>query len=342
MSYHKVNYKANGVDFADYFPAYEVYTTTNIASLSLNSQFSIPLSKNKYNTLNYVSFIQPFFSGTQDVHAVSRDINPFTIYNKTTSSYSVWMNCENTLTNVNIVLWCVTFYMEETEQSLMTNIPGYKVNNSDYDPADYFPQFLVHQNTSTTIGDVSITNSLSTKNTSSTNYFNFGSVTNNSVSSSNAANVQQIIYYEETKASSQYIMRVYTTTPSITLNTITMYVPSIPSNNFVSNCKVNNVALEDTLPICEVISVVIGGSTDNRIWDVPLSKNTNSTTNYVVITSFSYYHPGNTNIYNPYEASINAGMPIISSKTALQFRLSHRTTSGDSWNGGLNCLVIYI
>lgn len=347
MSYHKVNYQANGVDFADYFPAYEVGTAT-ITTISENAQFQIPLTKNKYNTTNYVSFIQVYQSGgTANVHTLSTNINQFTIYNKTASSYYVWMNCaSNIVTGVSIVLWCVTFYMQQTERSLAASIPNYSVNGVSYNPSSYFPQFAVIQNAITTASatGVSTVNLLSTKNSSSTEYCNFGSVTNNSVSTTNAGNVQKIVYYEFGKVPNNYTIHLYTTnSTSVTLNTITMYVPAIPSNNFATNYKVDNVALEDVFPICEVVNVTIYGSADNRIWDVPLTRNTNSSTNYVVITSFTYTSntSGSGGTYSSYQASNSAGMPIVSSKTPTQFRLSLYTTSGNNWSGSLNCLVIY-
>lgn len=351
MSYHKVNYQANGVDFADYFPAYEVGTVT-ITNIAQNSQFQISLTQNKYSTTNYVSFIQAHLSsGTADVYLLSR-INQFTIYNKTASSYYVWMNCDPSivsLAGVNLVLWCVTFYIQQTERSLVTSIPNlnYNVSGSIYNPCNYFPQFTVYQNAATTTtNNQTFTNSLSTKSSSLTTYLNFGSVTNNSVSATNADNVQKIMYLEVPKSSSQYVPRVYTNNASINtnvfLNTITMYVPTIAANNFVSNYKVESNALEDVFPICEIFTMAMTGSSGNRTTTFTLTKNTNSTTNYVVITSYSYYTNGSGGTYNPYDASIGGGMPIISLKTATNFKVTTTTGSGNNWNGGLNCLVIYI
>jgi hypothetical protein len=347
MSYHKVNYKANGVDFTDYFPAYEV-GTVNVTTIAANAQFTINLTKNKYSTTNYVSFIQPFYAEGQISIPSFSKINQFTIYNKTATSYNVWMNCDSSIvgtTNIVITLWCVTFYIQETEKNYVTSIPNlnYNVSSSTYNPVSYFPQFVVDQNTTTTTGDISIQNSLSTKNSLLTTYLNFGSVTNNSVSNLNAANVNKIIYFTLNKVSTSYTIRINATVQPITLNTITMYVPTISSNNFVSNYKVENVAFEDVFPICETFSISYSSERKTNRSDVcTLTKNTRATTDYVVITSYFYESNGSSGTFGPYAASINAGMPIIVTKTSTSFTVATTTSSGDNWNGGIKCLVIYL
>lgn len=341
MTYHKVNYKANGTDFTDYFPAYEVSIQT-IAITAVNINFQVSLSTNTYNTTNYVSFIQPY---TSTMSYTVSEINQISLYDKTAASYNVWVNSNASVVGTSVTWWCVTFYIQETEKAIISSISNYKVNNSAYNPCSYFPQFAVDQNTMTTLGNISATNSLSTKSTTSTSYLNFGSITNNNTpNSTTAADVQKIIYYLNPKTATEYVVLSYVSnnTPNITLNTITMYIPTITVNDFVSHYKVDGITLEKTFPICESFTFALSSTVTNRVATATLTKNTRATTDYVVITSYNYYSGGNTGTYSPYEASINAGMPIISAKTSTSFFVSTTTSNGDNWYGALNCLVIYI
>jgi hypothetical protein len=353
MSYHKVNYKASGVDFADYFPAYEVAIISNTL-ITPDVSFLVNLSKNKYSTTNYVSFIQPYYGSPitglppLTIYDLAERIHQISIYNKTTSSYNVWVKSDNFLGDaLTMTWWCVTFYTHETERQLVSSIPNtsYKVNTSDYNPCIHFPQFRIDQNDVSTTGNVYFENSLATKNTSSTTYLNFGSITNNSTPTTlTAGNIQKIMYYEYPKASTKYGVVTYTSgTPSIKINTITMYFDQITStvNNFNSKYNMDGIELEKTFPICEKFTVSMLGRVTGRDTTFTLTKNTNATTNYVVISSYTYNHDGSGGTYNPYEASINVGTAIIHTKTATTFTVTTITTNGDNWNGTFNCLVIY-
>jgi hypothetical protein len=343
-----VGYSASSVGFTDYFPAYELNSITITTNIPLNSTYTINLTKNRNNATNYMCIIQLFNAvGTTNVFTLSQ-INQFIIYDKTASSYKVWLNSSAAITlaaNSTIYLWCVTFYPHQTERAIASSIGNYKTNSLDYNPCNYFPQFAVdtYSYTYTSPGEYSATTSLATKNTLRTDYYNFGSVTNNAVSGTNAGFAQRILYYENPKSNTAYVTTVkFTGSVTVTFDTISMYVPSIPSNNFVSNYNVNSVSLEKTFPVCEILSSSIGSTATNRSADMTLTKNTRNTTDYIVLSSFSYLSPGSGGTYNPYQASENVGMPIISSKTETQFKVSFTTTNGNIWNGAIRCLVIYI
>lgn len=354
MSYHKVGYEANGVDFTDYFPAYEIYTQT-INVLYIDSNYTIPLSKNIKSTTNYVSFVQPYFvSGTgATVYQLSSSISTPSINDKTSTSYKVWLNSSiSVASNINLVLWCITFYIQETPKTYIDQFSeisnlNYKVNNVAYNPVLYFPQFMIHQNTLTATGNQSLQNSLASKNTSSllTSYLKFGSITNNSVSTINSGDVQKIMYYENPKVYNNYdiLFSISTRTLSITLNTITLFLPPTnPVNNFISNYNVGSDGLEKIFPVCERFIKAINGAAADREFNHILNKNTRLTDNYIVLTSMTYTDSGSSGTFNPWEASSLTGIPIVANKTATSFDVFLKTPSGDNWSGGLVSLVIYI
>jgi hypothetical protein len=348
---NKVGYGAGGVDFANYFPAYEVSEKT-LYSVSTDQKFTVELSKNVNNTTNYVSIIQPFYSdGTYNQFLLSRDIKQFTIYAKNATSYKVWMDSNVTISSITLILWCVTFYTYETEQAYVSSITNsnYTVNNVSYDLCNYFPQFAVHSNDeNSSTGDIYINNSLSTKNSTLTTYLNFGSVTNAAATGiQNGASFGKIMYLEfnGAKEAGNFSIRFskYSAT-TITLNTITMYLPTSTDNTLVfSDYNVNGVDLDKIFPRCETFVLTMTGKADNREYTFSLNKNTRSTTNYVVLTSFSYHTlSGTDGTYNIFAASNLAGMPIIRGKSASSFIISIRTEKNDNWNGKMNLLVIYL
>jgi hypothetical protein len=349
MSYHKVGYQTNGVDLADYFPAYEITQLTipsGGTNVPTNGQWTITLTKNVTRTTNYISIIQPYYStGSYNKFLLSSNIIQFLIRDKIADSYGVWMSNINSLTGseATIILWCVTFYTHQTERAFVSGISNYNVNGVSYNLCNYFPQFAVHINTNT-VG--SITNSLTTKNTTSTNYLNFGSVTFNNVTSISAKDVKKIMYFENTntRSSSNFYIRLYSDNTNITVNTITMYLPTSINNTLgFSNYNVDNVDLDKIFPRFENFFLQMYNASDNREWTFSLAKNTRETTDYVVLTSYVYFTEGTglSGTYSALEASINAGMPIISAKSATSFIVSTRTPKGESWYGGMNLLVIY-
>jgi hypothetical protein len=123
-----------------------------------------------------------------------------------------------------------------------------------------------------------------------------------------------------------------------------MYLPTSINNTLgFSNYNVDNVDLDKIFPRFENFFLQMYNASDNREWTFSLAKNTRETTDYVVLTSYVYFTEGTglSGTYSALEASINAGMPIISAKSATSFIVSTRTPKGESWYGGMNLLVIY-
>jgi len=298
------------------------------------------LTKNTYSTTKYVSFFQVhFISGIDsDEYDLSNRLETITTSSKTANNYKVRLNCDRSYT-VSFELWCVTFYIQEKIAPLVTNVSmNYNVNGSPY--LSDFPQHVIHQEARS--GTIDIYNLLTEKLTTDKSYFNFGSIENEN-SDYNNVNINQIIYYENPKVADYCRVALNTTgNRTITVNTITMYVPPISQNNFISNYNVNGFSLEQTFPICETFVLDVGGANKRTSYTFTLGKNTRGTTNYVVMTSYRYDSNGDSSgTYNPWEASSSVRQLIILNKTTTTFKVAFYRSDGDKWVGGVKCLVIY-
>jgi hypothetical protein len=349
MSYHKVNYKADGRDMTEYFPAYEV-TTLSYDNLSAGKEVTVNLTKNRYGTTNYATFIQTYFvsSTSYNVFNLSGYVQTFSIKKKTGNSYNIYIGSSlSTEIVLKHELHCVTFYNYETSQQVSESInpySNYKINNTVFNPFKYFPQYIINKNGPTrssgsfyfsnTYGDV--------KKPLNTTYFIMGSVENESASSANKLGVKQIIYYENPKSvisSPIYISN--NTDVTITVNTITLCFPSSPIYGLVSNYNVDGTPLERTFPVCETFQVGVYDGNSTISGSLTLLHNTRGTINYVVLSSYYYVDDGTTDIYNQYEASDFVSQLVIYGKLATSFLYATTKTTGDKWHGGIRFLVIY-
>jgi hypothetical protein len=349
MSYHKVNYKADGRDMTEYFPAYEV-TTLSYDNLSAGKEVTVNLTKNRYGTTNYATFIQTYFvsSTSYNQFDLSEYVQTFSIKNKTGNSYNIYIgsSLSTEATGLKHELHCVTFYNYETSQQVSESInpySNYKINNTVFNPFKYFPQYIINKNGPTaSSGSFYFSNTYGVKKPLNTNYFIMGSVENESASSTDKLGVKRIIYYENPKSvnsSPIYISNNINVT--ITVNTITLCFPSSPIYGLVSNYNVDGTPLERTFPVCEMFQ--IGTYNDESTISgilYPLH-NTRGTINYVVLSSYYYLDNGTTTIYDPYEASNAVRQPVIYNKIATSFSYAIKKTTGEKWNGGIRFLVIY-
>jgi hypothetical protein len=162
--------------------------------------------------------------------------------------------------------------------------------------------------------------------------------------------MQQILYYTPTQTNTlrQVALVNRNLVSNIKLETLVLYPVTISTNNYTSNYNVEigntNYNLSKLFPLCEFFpesSFNFVNTTNQINFTYTLNRNFTNTTNYAVLASFVYSSAGTGGTYDPWEAVDVAGNLIISNQTSTSFRVSFDKNTGDNWNGGIRCLVIY-
>ena len=131
--------------------------------------------------------------------------------------------------------------------------------------------------------------------------------------------------------------------PQFTTNGQT--VPNTTQSNYLTNYQTNinsPLNLSQLFCRCQYYSVGINDNNNHdKTFTINITNNTGST-NYYVVASYYYNVPnGTSGTYDIYEASTAIGQIIISEKTSTQFTVSIYKSTGDIWNGGITCMVIF-
>ena len=340
----------NAIDLSGFFPAYEVLTQQISMVSNSPSQFNLTLTlnRNKNGITNYIVLAQPVIVSTSTgISTLSNLIFPVGIFNKTNTNFSATILIQTTSpalsVTANIMFLIIYPY---TPIQPIVNTLNYVDNAGN--PISFFPQYMTSSisipSSSTTI---SLSISLSGKSTSRTDYTYFGSFYDNTSSSGiNATRMQQIYYYNVGQTNTSTAIRIFNNNlhPNVNVETLILYPITISGNNYTSNYNViignTTYNLSALFPLCEFFEEVIANddSPYDKIWT--LLKNNTGTTQYIVLTSFVYSSAGTSGTYNPWEAISGCGNIIVTT-TSTTFRTVFTKGTGQNWNGGIRCLVIY-
>jgi hypothetical protein len=340
----------NGIDLSGFFPAYEVLKhTINMANNSPNRfDFSLTLTRNRNNVTNYIVLAQPIIiSSNFSSASLSNLVRSPGIFNKTSTTFSATISIQTTSPSLTVEadIMFVVVYPFSSIQSIISSL-NYSDNAGN--PINFFPQYMTSSiGIPSTSSEISLSIDLSSKSTSRTDYTYFGSFYDNSSSSGiNATTMQQIYYYTVSQSSTSTGIRILNQdrVSNVNVETLILYPLTISTNNYTSNYNVmigsQTYSLSKLFPLCEFFSQDFSNesSSYDRTWD--LSYNYTGTSNFVVLTSFVYNSAGNGSTYNPWQAIGGAGN-ITVTKTSTSFRTVFSKGTGDIWNGGIRCLVIY-
>lgn len=341
----------NNVDLSGYFPAYEVLTQQIVVNTNVPNIFELELTltRNKNGTTNYIVLSQPYIISTNyGLGTLSSILRHAVIYKKTATKFSATIYTSTPAPPLNLTadIWFVVIYPYSSIQPIITSLDYY---DSAGDPIDFFPQYLTSSLTMPN-GNVSLNIDLTLKSTSSTNYHCFGSLydTVSQNSALSATGIQEIMYYTvgQTNTNTQIRIRNQDSIPNINVETLVLYPESISTNNYTSNyfVKINNISysLSTIFPLCEIRQAGISNDSPVITTTFLLNKNFTNTTNYIVLASFVYNSAGTSGTYDPFEASSAADNLLISDKTSTTFTVVFQKSTGDNWNGGIRCLVIYL
>jgi hypothetical protein len=339
----------NGIDLSGFFPAYEVVEQT--IDMTNNSptefNFSLTLKRNRNNVTNYIVLAQPIIiSSNFSLDSLSNLISVPGIFNKTSTTFSATIRTQTTspALTVKINVMFVVIYPFSSIQPIISSL---NYSNNAGNPIIFFPQYMTSSSSISTSSEISLSISLSSKSTSRTDYTYFGSFYDNSSTSGiNATRMQQIYYYTVGQSSTSTGIRILNQNQvsNVNVETLILYPLTISTNNYTSNYNVmigsQTYSLSKLFPLCEFFSENFSNESPSydRTWD--LSYNYTETSNFVVLTSFVYNSAGNGSTYNPWQAIGGAGN-ITVTKTSTSFRTVFSKGTGDIWNGGIRCLVIY-
>lgn len=358
-TYFTSRYKINNTDICNYFPAHEViisseYTLTNGQGYS----YVYNLSRNSTSTTNYMVFPQIFASDANNANNLSANVSQLMILQKKAISFSCYFYYTGT-TGYKIYLQFLVIYTQSSTLSYLTSQNNYKATGSNIDPTK-FPQYQANAiNLSGTAKNqrLSTSISLSSKNTTSTNYMYLPSYYYNepndgysmlyNMTVSCLKNPQ--IYYNP-KSSTSYTVYYMTGAYDLSyvnLDSLIIY-NSLNANNNISNTnykvKLGSTSydLVDIFPNSEMVVSNAIGSGDIFL-TLSLVKNSTATINYAVFCSYFYNSSGSSGgTYGPTDALPAVDRITVTNYTATTFDIyCNKSSTGNNWNGGLQCLVVY-
>jgi hypothetical protein len=214
-------------------------------------------------------------------------------------------------------------------------------------PINFFPQYMTSSLSIPNTTNISLTIDLTLKNTNRVDYYCFGSFYNTSGSGLNATKLQQIFYYTVGQTNTLINIRLVNSEnlSGNYVETLVLYPVIIPTNNYTSNYNVKigntNYNLSQLFPLCEFFDQPVENKSSTITKTFILTKNTPNPREYVVLTSFVYNNAGTDHTYNPWEGINAAGNILIHNVTSTSFTANFNKSTGNTWNGGIRCLVIY-
>jgi hypothetical protein len=116
---------------------------------------------------------------------------------------------------------------------------------------------------------------------------------------------------------------------------------SFETNFVVDNDNYNSKDLSEIFPCFEILSKSVSGDNEDETFNFTLTKNKTGTTKYFVFTSYEYLSAGSGGTYSPHEASSAANSLMVYDRTATTFQVKWRKSTGEKWDGTVNCSVIY-
>lgn len=353
MSDGITNFLENNIDLSGYFPAYEVLQQQIVMTNNVPSQFelTLTLTRNKNNVTNYIVLSQPRIISTNfSIFTLGTLMRPAGIYKKTSTTFSATMLITTTSPALSVTadMWFVVIYPYTPIQPIVSSL---NYSDSVGNPINVFPQYMTSSlSIPNNTNNITLNLSLSAKATNRTDYYMFASFYDSVSQSSgvNATRMQQAFYYRigETSTSRQVMLVNGNLVSNIRLETLVLYENIITTNNYTSNY---NVKIGDTFynlaklfPLCEFFSSDLNeNSTSDVSRTFSLTANFRNTTNYVVLTGFVYNSDGVGDTYTPWEGISSVGNILIDNITSTSFRATFDKTTGQKWNGGIRCLVIY-
>lgn len=350
MSFFKSEYYNNGVDLAEYFPAYESFIYSQAITTTANS-WDFTLNRNRYNTINYKVFLSINYTGGSTASNISTLTFPPVVYKKQTNGFSVYFRTLAIPSSWNMTLFVLVVYDPEIVRPIISSINNYNNVSSTF-LLEYFPQYCSSKATiNGGAGDYTLSYSLADKSTTSTTYTSIGSyevpTTDPTTASISAGYLAEgLLFYTEQQFSNSFTAYIRTVGAlNVFVNTLTLYNNSIPNNNFTSNYSVsigeNTYNLTQLFPFCEYFEFKFSNSSSEITQSFTLSKNTRNTNDYLVFPAFIYSSPGTGGTYGPFAASSATTHLIVINKSSSGFSLYFTKTTGQTWNGGLRAIVIY-
>jgi hypothetical protein len=127
---------------------------------------------------------------------------------------------------------------------------------------------------------------------------------------------------------------------TVTTNTYTTnYNTKIPQT---LSSTLQTLNLANIFPRCQYYNLTFSDKDSEPSRNVVFSPALETGVTYYVFTSFYYNIPGGTGgTYNIYEAANSATPIVVSNQTNTGFTVTFTKTTGDTWNGGITCLVIF-
>ena len=341
----------NNVDLSGYFPAYEVLTTQIVVTSNYPTihELQLTLTRNKNGITNYIVLSQPYITLTNYGSTNSRQISHAVIYKKTATTFSATINTASASPPLELeaTIWFVVVYPYSSIQPIINSLDYY---DSAGDPIDFFPQYMTSSLSMSSATDITLDIDLTPKSTDRTDYICFGSlydtVSEDSASTA-ASDIKQIMYYTVGQTGDKTQIKINKTSISnIDVETLVLYPIIISTNDYTSNyfVKINNIyySLSTIFPLCEVFILNFSNKNSVVTTTFTLTANTKNTTNYVILASYVYNSSGSGGTYNPFEGSSSAKNLLVTEKTTRDFTILFEKTTGDTWNGGIRCLVIYL
>ena len=349
-------------DLSSIFPPYEILS---LDLTTINTSYTFNLTRNKNNQTDYI-VIPSIYSGTAtegNPSTFSDNISRPLVHSKNSTSFQVAI-AGNTFTGFDLgTLWCLVIYSDSQSNALplQNTLSFNNTNDTNSSLINNFPQYMTFLtkysiNTSTDAYvfsfDISIKgytgNPLNyflfssyelTPNQSTTNVFNFAKSLDNVLFLTQSA-------YRTTTFFQGLFTSNYTQNFDLDFYVLTLF-PSINNPNSSYNTNFNSVVNNSTLnlaniyPRCQYFSQNF--SNDNSTITLNFTvNNTSGTTNYYIFPSYCYnLLEGSGGTYNGITASGASRTLIVSNKTATSFTVTFRKGTGDNWNGGVTCLVIF-
>lgn len=355
MSEGMTNFLENNVDLSGYFPAYEVLQQQIVMTNNVPSQFELTftLTRNKNNVTNYIVLSQPKIISTNfNIYTLGTLIRQAGIYNKTSTTFSATILITTTSPALSVTadFWFVVIYPYTLIQPIVTSLNYFDTAGN---PTSVFPQYMTSSlSIPNNITNITLNLSLSDKATTRTDYYMFASFYDSvsQTSGINATRMQQAYYYllSETNTSRQVMLVNTNLVSNIILETLVLYASTTTdyTNDYTS---VYNVKIGDTFynlaqlfPLCEFFK---SNQINNDASDIPitvnLKQNSTNTTNYAVLSGFTYNSDGVGDTYNIWEAINGGGNILIDNITSTSFRATFDKSTGQKWNGYIIFLIIY-
>jgi hypothetical protein len=339
----------SATDLSGYFPAYEVLKTQIVMTANNPSQFNltIQLLRNKNNVTNYIVLSQPvIISSNFSYDALSDLVSQAGIFNAQSTQFSATISIRTTNPALSVTadIYFVVVYPYTPIQPIINSLNYFDTTGN---PINFFPQYMTSSISIPTTTNISLTIDLTLKDTNSVDYYCFGSFYNTSGSGLNATKLQQIFFYTVGQTNTLINIRLVNSEnlSGNYVETLVLYPVIIPTNNYTSNYNViignTNYNLSQLFPLCEFFEVLFSNDSSTISAEFTLTKNTPIPREYVVLTSFIYKSAGTDHTYNPWEGINSAGNILIHTVTSTSFTANFNKTTGQTWNGGIRCLVIY-